>query len=231
MKRFFMFVIALACMCSCSKNDEPAVVVTPPDGTVFSKSFIQIFVVPEEIRAYPLMKNYLQVEFEGDRLNGVKEDVREEFDALCAEYGDMSYNDKIVPYSTVAVGVDCQAIDVVCDRAVDADHPAGSSLADVVKICAVSFREYIESGYVTSPGAGDFPAEFEGGQYNGKGAAALFKPLNEVTAEDLRLIEANFRLLFPEGLAVENLPVTVTVRTENDSWSTKAFVNAPPKAE
>lgn len=33
MKRFFMFVIALACMCSCSKNDEPAVVVTPPDGT------------------------------------------------------------------------------------------------------------------------------------------------------------------------------------------------------
>ena len=107
MKRFFMFVIALACMCSCSKNDEPAVVVTPPDGTVFSKSFIQIFVVPEEIRAYPLMKNYLQVEFEGDRLNGVKEDVREEFDALCAEYGDMSYNDKIVPYSTVAVGVDC----------------------------------------------------------------------------------------------------------------------------
>ena len=65
MKRFFMFVIALACMCSCSKNDEPAVVVTPPDGTVFSKSFIQIFVVPEEIRAYPLMKTICRLNSKG----------------------------------------------------------------------------------------------------------------------------------------------------------------------
>lgn len=90
-------------------------------------------------------------------------DVKSDFDAqgcyrpgdekyrdLCRKHGDVGYNRKIAYLSgrdVVYNASDLLSVKVYSDRDFDAEHPAGSSLADIVRFLSCSPKEYIASGY------------------------------------------------------------------------------------
>ncbi len=76
----------------------------------------------------------------------------ERYDHLCIKHNDMSYNQYrsigLVRDSTpVYNDIDFTAIEITADIDFDETHPAGSSLADVVRLMSWSPYPYILSGY------------------------------------------------------------------------------------
>ena len=220
MKKVLFILFAFAC--GCSDSEVPQVL--PPDGTVFTKNFIQAYVVPERLAGEAMPDGYLRLAFDGRTFRNTETDaaVRTEYDRLSAQYGDDAYDGYMVPHSTEALGVVCSAIEIVCDRAFDGTHAAGASLGDLVKVCAVSFREFIAGGYDRASEGADFPAEFDGlGFYDGLGAAPLFVKLTEWEPEDRTLIEPELYLYFTQRPEPGSYRFTVTVRTESGGLRTE----------
>lgn len=50
---------------------------------------------------------------------------------------------------SICFAMDFSSIDIICNREYDANHPAGSSLADIVNYEAISIYPWIRSGYQT----------------------------------------------------------------------------------
>ena len=73
------------------------------------------------------------------------------YDELCLKYGDMTYNrEEFVVYGSEPrfLAYSPVSIDIVSDVDFDAEHPAGTSLNDIVVFDAYSSKPYIDSGYV-----------------------------------------------------------------------------------
>lgn len=220
MKRTVFLLCAV--LCACSDGKEPQEYAEAPDGTVFTANFIQAYVVPERLMGEATPDGYLHLAFEGRTIRNTDAAVQDAYAALSAKFNDNSYDGYLVPHSTEALGVDCSAIDVVCDKAYDETHEAGVSLGDVVKVCAVSFHDYIAEEYKSASGSEPFPAEFAGLElYNGLGAAPLFKVLKGLQPEDLKLIGPEIYLYFPKAPEAGSYRFTVTVRMETGEMSTE----------
>ena len=74
----------------------------------------------------------------------------EKYRDLCRKHGDVGYNRKIAYLSgrnVVYNASDLLSVKVYSDRDFDAEHPAGSSLADIIRFLSCSPKEYIASGY------------------------------------------------------------------------------------
>lgn len=213
-----LFLIACAAGCSDSADNKgPQGGTEPPDGAIFSKSLVQTFVIPTEVAAnIPSQKNnYIELEFRGTTVSNAAQAGKAEYTLLCEKFNDLAYNGKIVPFSTQSVSEVISAIDVVCDKSIDTDHPAGAPLNDIIKICAVSYKSFIENKY-TQPANHSFPAEFDGLYlYRGIGSGPVFKPLDELGEEDLELAEPKMCLYFPEKLGAGPYLFTITVTTES----------------
>ena len=73
------------------------------------------------------------------------------YEALCRKHNDLTYNKKREyhhrPEWGVCSAVDFREIDVVSDKDFDAEHPAGTSLKDIVRFVSVSPKKFIDSGY------------------------------------------------------------------------------------
>ena len=73
------------------------------------------------------------------------------YDSLCDKYGDTEYNEKVYYLVTFEEpsrnASDLLSVKVYSDRDFDAEHPAGSSLADIIRFLSCSPKEYIASGY------------------------------------------------------------------------------------
>lgn len=226
MKKVLFILFAFAC--GCSDSEGPQVHAEAPDGTVFTKNFIQAYVVPERLTGKATPDGCLRLAFDGRTLRNTETDAagRAEYDLLSAKFGDDSYDGYLVPHSTEALGVDCSAIDIVCDKAFDQTHAAGASLGDLVKVCAVSFRDFIAGGYDRTSAGAAFPAEFDGlGFYNGLGAAPLFKKLTELRPEELTLIGPEVCLYFTTKPEAGQYRFTVTVRTGRSDLKTEVSAN------
>lgn len=209
-------------MCGCSDSKGPSVQGEIPDGRTYTKNFVQAYVVPDKLAVEKVMNGYLRLTFDGLTIRNTDADRQEEYAVLSAKYGDTSYDGYLVPHTTVALGVDCSAIDVVCDKAFDETHEAGVSLGDLVKVCAVSFREFIAEEYKPASGSEPFPTEFAGlGLYDGLGAAPLFKVLKGLQPEDLKLIGPEIYLYFPKAPDAGLYRFTVTVQMETGVMSTE----------
>ncbi|MFC2390730.1 MAG: hypothetical protein ACFNVV_02245 [Bacteroidota bacterium] len=63
----------------------------------------------------------------------------------------MTYNKKreyrLSPEWGVCSAVDFREIDIVSDKDFDAEHPAGTSLKDIVRFVSISPKKFIDSGY------------------------------------------------------------------------------------
>ncbi len=73
------------------------------------------------------------------------------YEALCRKHNDLTYNKKreyrLSPEWGVCSAVDFREIDVVSDKDFDAEHPAGTSLKDIVRFVSISPKKFIDSGY------------------------------------------------------------------------------------
>ena len=73
------------------------------------------------------------------------------YEALCRKHNDLTYNKKreyhLRPEWGVCSAVDFIEIDIVSDKDFDAEHPAGTSLKDIVRFVSISPKKFIDSGY------------------------------------------------------------------------------------
>ena len=73
------------------------------------------------------------------------------YEALCRKHNDLTYNKKreyhLRPEWGVCSAVDFREIDIVSDKDFDSEHPAGTSLKDIVRFVSVSPKKFIDSGY------------------------------------------------------------------------------------
>jgi len=80
-----------------------------------------------------------------------KGEDKKKYDELCKTHNDMSYNQKrsyiVVPIWGRCSAIDFREIDVVSDKDFDAEHPASTSLKDIVRFVSVSPKKFIDSGY------------------------------------------------------------------------------------
>ena len=129
------------------------------------------------------------------------------FNALCNKYGDVSYPNKqgIGMYGQYAfipqcITPDLVSIDVKANIDFDADHPAGSSLADIMRIRLTSFYDFVRAGYKNED--------------NGFKDRAL----SELTSEDLMMlefVENIFILSFNSSVLVPETPFMLTVSCQD----------------
>ena len=73
------------------------------------------------------------------------------YEALCRKHNDLTYNKKreyrLSPEWGVCSAIDFKEIDVVSNKDFDSEHPAGTSLKDIVRFVSVSPKKFIDSGY------------------------------------------------------------------------------------
>ena len=73
------------------------------------------------------------------------------YEALCRKHNDLTYNKKREyrhsPEWGVCSAVDFIEIDIVSNKDFDSEHPAGTSLKDIVRFVSVSPKKFIDSGY------------------------------------------------------------------------------------
>jgi hypothetical protein len=135
------------------------------------------------------------------------------YDSLCVLHNDMSYNKKRSYIAGPDWGYnfkgDIISIDVVSNADFDAQHPANSSLNDVIRFLSISLYPYIISGYKnTFDWERNLPENFrcEESLRNQHDEASCYHPidkkLSELTREDLILVDVN-RYVF---LAFERQP-------------------------
>ena len=76
---------------------------------------------------------------------------KKKYDELCKIHNDISYNQKrryiVDPLWGKCSAIDFQEIDVVSNKDFDAEHPAGTSLKDIVRFVSISPKKFIDSGY------------------------------------------------------------------------------------
>lgn len=133
---------------------------------------------------------------------------KELYEKLCRMCGDTAYNaterreiDRLnatnFPHFTT--------INVVSDKDFDAEHPAGTSLNDVMSIRYVSAQRFIESGYTAERSRHE----------------EISKPLDELTSNELMYSIDNTFLVFdkePDVLEKHTLTITC-INAEGESYS------------
>lgn len=153
----------------------------------------------------------------------------ERYEALCARYGD------IYPcsYVTFPQGKDLDhhirrfypayslvSIEVTCEEAYDAEHPAGASLNDLCRLFSASPREYIAGGCERLPKDEWYDSRMWSAYFFGYGSRSehriIEKRLDECRAGDFRLMGVGnylycwLQLPVPEGGTMPPLRIRVT---------------------
>ncbi len=108
------------------------------------------------------------------------------YDALCRKHGDMTFNRNLkVNFGSGGglyryPGVDFTAIDITSSADYDDEHPAGTSLGDIVMAEFGSAKPYIDSGYKKYDKAVGRMGELK--------VCLINKRFNEFTPDDLTLL-------------------------------------------
>ena len=80
-----------------------------------------------------------------------KGEEKKRYDELCKRHNDMSYNQKrsYIKFTGwgICSAIDFKEIDVVSNKDFDSEHPAGTSLKDIVRFVSISPKKFIDSGY------------------------------------------------------------------------------------
>ncbi|MEG2366432.1 MAG: hypothetical protein RSB29_06770, partial [Alistipes sp.] len=104
-------------------------------------------------------------------------------------------------------------------------HPAGSSLNDLIKICAMSYNDFVQGKYDASFRPSECPAEFKP-FFSGheQGETPVFKLLSELTKMDLQLLTPEIYLYFTQPLRSGTYEFTITMRADDGDLTTKCVV-------
>lgn len=157
MKRYKFLLVALLCfLCGCGWM--------PPWEYYNAESFIAYYLAGDIQVGFQrnnyIRNNYINLYWATFDTNeysyksrGKEKEIYEE---LCVKHNDTGYNKREADPKELETGdftyrmvywKDFVAIDVISDRDFDTEHPAGSSLGDVVMYWGFSYWEYVKSGY------------------------------------------------------------------------------------
>ncbi len=209
---------------ACSDDDsgqekKPIEIEGPIDGMMLSKYFIQLYLDVSKLAPSP-QDDCVAIDGRGQKLPC--EEVDSKFDC--------TYNQNILPFSTVAIFNAFEKVELISDSDFDEQHKAGSSLTDIVWFAGASYYDFIADGYKNDYSWKDAqtPAFYSDHNahslYYKKGFAPVYGRLSELDANDLRLLAPTFYLEFksrPTMSRTHNLTLTVTDnkgRTLTATW-------------
>ena len=182
------------------------------DGATFTNHFVQGYCIAdhiEKIGLYRYATRAFYVTFGGELVYDGKRnsDDPDKFHELAQKYGDISYNRRVVPFRNNALANELTGISVVSDSDYDESHPAGTQLDDIIYFNGESFYSFVSSGY------------------RGQESTFFDKPLNELLAEDMKLLDIDdmwFRFSTPPTASQEhNITLTITDADGNTFTATK----------
>ena len=146
MKKILLFAIVTAFILQCC--DGPNV-----RKHYFFKSYITKYTCADSIKLDISRNGNIKIKIE----QGISCSFRDKgafkvkFDNLCKENNDLSYNKKrdyiVFPHWGYTSAARFTNIEVVSDKDFDAEHPAGTSLKDIVRFVSISPKKFIDSGY------------------------------------------------------------------------------------
>ena len=174
----------LAFASSCDKNEDEG---NNNSGvaTEYAESCIPYYVVPDTLvlkeGKYLDSEPVVPICVEGKCIYQNHDSDKAQYEALAKKYGDIGYNRKTSIGREGAISVAIDSISVVSDADIDASHPKGTELSDIVKLYSKNYYTYIKSGYK------DEIAESDGEHY---------KFISEYTKEDLTLLFNRHGLIF-----------------------------------
>jgi hypothetical protein len=136
MKKIIYFIALISFLSSCSSNDDSL------GSSFYSKSFITSYLDASNLSVKQVKSGstYCSVNFVG----GVSQ---ESLSQLSEKNNDTNFNRNKRIEGDVAEADSILSIDVKCKEALDANHPAGSSVSDMMTFHWVSANDYVKSGY------------------------------------------------------------------------------------
>ena len=181
--RYVGFISILAFASSCDKNEDEG---NNNSGvaTEYAESCIPYYVVPDTLvlkeGKYLDSEPVVTICVEGKCIYQNHDSDKAQYEALAKKYGDIGYNRKTSIGREGAISVAIDSISVVSDADIDASHPKGTELSDIVKLNTRSHYLFIKSGYKDT-----------NDQYTDKD-----KFISEYTKEDLTLLFNRHGLIF-----------------------------------
>lgn len=156
-------VLLVVCLLATSCN-EPFVNGGDPVSGVFRKNCINAFYTIDSIHAIQSHESTIQIVFCTHNMEDMfysfyeKDDPKDNtkiFEEFCNRHGDTAFNQECHFIKTAMgyvcgnrlAGYDIDDIQVVSDKDFDENHPAGSSLNDIIRFTGTSLMPFIVSNY------------------------------------------------------------------------------------
>ena len=192
---FLSAFLLLLFLCSCETG-----------GRVYCRSFINSYIVSDQrIDVYHISDNCILFTIKGSRVDIFSTgDDQALYDRICKENNDMTYNG----YTTLIIDgfplnvsyyPNFASINIVSDMDFDAEHPAGTSLNDLLFVNYSSYYDYIASNYTLN-----YP----------DGRKGYIKMINDIETNDLKLLASRGNNLsftkYPDVLNKHTLTITFT---------------------
>ena len=186
----------------------------PCYNTPYNNGEVLTYEMTEKFEYENLIHDIGYYEYNDDEYPPIKEHLLR-YDSLCKAHKDTEYSKKEKHYTGQQFGLAIyrrMTLDVTSDTQYDAAHPAGTSLADIIDVCAYSAKEMIDSGYdYRSVGVKD-----ERGAYIMNLGHELKMPLKQFNEEYRKLIRDGIDLDFKTAPDVTSTHrFTVTYRDED----------------
>lgn len=185
------------------------------------RSFVFTYYATPEI----LLKSYTD-DFSSDaiaiiasgkvQLYAFNTNTTEEYDRLCAKHNDMSYNKEIQFLQMMSqvgdrryLAYDFNAINIRSNMDYDDNHPAGTSLTDIITFQTASPIQYITSGYKTTNQLNSSTSIYKYLKNSNSNDMEYLSPIIKnaasITPSDLVLLGADCSLI---GLLIFDTPPT-----------------------
>lgn len=215
-KNLLFTVVASLSLLGC-KSTEAEV----SNAVVFSGNFIQAYVVPHEIfLVAPSNTSCITIEFDGEWITNTLISDKEKYESISNKYGDKAYNNYLAPLTNVALPEPITSINVVCDRNMNDEYPAGTSLNNIVKLYAVSPMRFIQNNYVQEESVAA-PENLDKLLPSKYGYYSVSKLLNEVEEADLTLLYNKCVLYFTQEIPQGEYELTITIDYQGNKLSEK----------
>ena len=121
----------------------------PCYNTPYNNGEVLTYEMTEKFEYENLIHDIGYYEYNDDEYPPIKEHLLR-YDSLCKAHKDTEYSKKEKHYTGQQFGLATyrrMTLDITSDTQYDAAHPAGTSLADIIDVCAYSAKEMIDSGY------------------------------------------------------------------------------------
>lgn len=155
---------------------------------------------------------------------------------LCQKHHDDSYKEERYEWPNTpgvndaytAVATDFVDIDITVSPAYDAEHPDGSSVADIIKVTFTTLKPFIDAGYKYTQDYSEWNCDGMVCQTH-PNYYHYIKMMNEMTARDMILLGPSMELEFttpPTRSGAYTLTLKMT-SDEGDVYTSSAYVKIP----